>query len=93
MSMNFVNPVNDAALTEIVKEFGPPVATDRKTFLFDRMNKLEQRAMKRIANAAKQPATVEIHAEGDIKIMSDGTRYQVTPTGWKRLDEPTPAPA
>lgn len=85
MSMNFDEPVNDAALAKIIDTFGKPVATDRKTFLFDRIGTIEQRLMKEIANTAKQPATIEMNGEGDIKTMSDGSQYRVTPQGWQKL--------
>lgn len=87
MAMSFDKPVNDEALKKIVETFGEPVHHDRKTFLFDRMGAIQQRLMADIANAAKQPATVEVVGEGEIKVMSDGTRYRVTPTGWKKIDE------
>lgn len=83
--MDFQEPVNPEAYEKIVKHFGEPVATDKKTFLFNDMNRIEQRAMKEIANAAKQPATVAVVGEGEIKTFSDGTRYQVTNKGWVRL--------
>ena len=86
MSMQFDNPVNDAALAKIKELFGEPVASDRKTLLFDRMRDIRQHEMKEVANLAKQPATVEIHGQGTIKTMSDGTRYEVTPQGWRKLD-------
>jgi len=86
MSMNFTNPVSEEMAARIAEEFGQPVVTDRKTFLFDNMKQIEGRLMKQIANEAKQPVTVEMHGEGEIKTMSDGTRYQVTPQGWKKLD-------
>lgn len=87
MAMQFDRPVNDEAMSKIVEAFGQPVATDRKTFLFDNMGTIQQRLMSDIAKAAKQPATVEMAGEGEIKVMSDGTRYHVTPTGWKKIDE------
>lgn len=85
MSIQFENPVNDAALEKIKELFGEPVASDRKTLLFDKMGEIRQYEMKEVANLAKQPATVEIHCQGTIKTMSDGTRYEVTPQGWRKL--------
>jgi len=85
MSMNFNEPVNDAALARIKELFGEPVASDRKTLLFDHMTEIHSRDMKEIANLAKQPAAIEIHGDGDIKTMGDGTRYQVTPKGWRKI--------
>lgn len=87
MSMSFQNPLNDEAYAKIVKEFGEPIAVDgeRKTLLFDRIGQINQQVMKEIANTAKQPATVGMHGEGEIKTMSDGTQYRVTPQGWQKL--------
>jgi len=85
MSMNFQNPVSEELAAKITEEFGQPVATDRKTFLFDQMKQIDQRLMKQIANEAKQPVSVEVNGEGDIKTMSDGTQYRVTPQGWQKL--------
>lgn len=88
MSMNFQDPVNPEALAKIMDAFGDKVVThDRKTFLLNDAGAIHQKLMKEIANAAKQPATVELNGEGDIKVMSDGTRYRVTPTGWQKIDE------
>lgn len=85
MSMSFTQPVNDETYAKIIKEFGEPVAHDRKTFLFDHPKVIKQQIMKEIANAAKQPATVAVHGHGDIKTMSDGTQYRVTPQGWQKI--------
>ena len=87
MSINFENEVNQEAIEKMRKAFGDPVAADGKQFLFDRMQEIKQSDMKAIVNAAKQPAAVELHGEGEIKTMADGTRYEVTPTGWRKLPE------
>lgn len=88
MSMNFQDPVNNEALAKIKEVFGDKVvAHDSKTFLLEKVDALNQQLMKGIANAAKQPATVELNTEGDIKTMSDGTRYRVTPTGWQKIED------
>jgi hypothetical protein len=87
MSMNFQDPVNNEAFAKIFEEFGDKiVANDRKTFLLEKVEALNQAQMKAIANAAKQPATVEMHGEGDVKVMSDGTMYRVTPQGWQKIE-------
>lgn len=87
MAMSFEQPVNDATLKKIFEEFGEPVAHDRKTFLFDNMpTTIMQTKMKEIANAARQPAKLEIAGDGEIKTMSDGTRYLVTPQGWQKIE-------
>jgi len=43
--------------------------------------------MKKIANAAKQPVSIELNDLGEVKTMQDGTKYEVTPNGWKRIKE------
>lgn len=85
MSINFNRELNDDGLAKMREVFGEAVASDGKQFLFDKMQEIKQADMKAIANAANQPATVELHGDGEIKTMADGTRYQVTPTGWKKL--------
>jgi hypothetical protein len=85
MSLNFNQPVSDDVLDRLKSMFGEPVASDRKTFLYPSMPEINSRQMTEIANAAKQPVTVALHSTGDIKTMTDGTRYEVTATGWKKL--------
>lgn len=85
MSMNFKEPLSDEAFAKIKKFFGEPAAGDRKTLLFNEMKVIDSSAMTEIANTAKQPATIELHGNGEIKTLSDGTRYQVTPQGWRKL--------
>lgn len=85
MSVNFYGPVNDEAIEKLRKVFGQEVAGDRKTFLYDKLDEIEQSKMKEVVKAAGQSATVELNSIGTIKTMSDGTRYKATPTGWKRL--------
>jgi len=85
MSINFDDPMNDETFRTIRENFAEQlVAMDEKTAL---VNNLEftQQSMKDIANMAGQPATLEMHGEGEIKTMSDGTRYRVTRDGWVKL--------
>lgn len=86
MSINFDKPVNSEALAKIVETFGEPVAKDKKTFLYNNIETIEQRLMKQIANAAKQPAIVELNGVGSRKTMEDGTEYEVTENGWIQRD-------
>lgn len=83
MSINFHDPLNSEALIAL-REMAIPVQSDEKTFLFDRLN-IDQRKMKEIANKAGQPLTVELNGEGDIKTLSDGTKYQCTNKGWVKV--------
>lgn len=87
MSIGFNEPMNDAARKMLKEIYGNPVAEDEKTMLFDQTKDIEQRDMKAVANAAGQPATVELHALDEIKTMSDGRKYRVTPNGWKRITD------
>ena len=85
MSMQFEEPVNDETIKKIREAFGDAVAHDRKTFLFDSMPTIRSDKMTEIANSAKQPAVIELHGEGEIKTMADGTQYRVTPKGWVKV--------
>lgn len=85
MSITFDHKINSEAFAKLRNAFGEPAAQDGRTFLFDEMREIKRSTMSEIAKAAEQPATVELHDKGDIKVMSDGTRYQVTAQGWRRL--------
>ncbi|HUD10954.1 MAG TPA: hypothetical protein VMS08_00965 [Candidatus Saccharimonadia bacterium] len=89
MSINFQDPVNGEAMAKLAEAFGQPVATDKKTFLYDRIGAIEQRVMKEIANAAKQPTAVELNTVGDVK-MIDGSPWRLTAHGWVRERESNP---
>jgi len=85
MAMQFAEPVNDETIARIRELFGEPFASDRKTFLFDSLPpRINGNDMREIANRAKQPATLEILKDGDVRTVGD-TRYLVTPQGWRRL--------
>jgi hypothetical protein len=84
MSVQFEQAANDETLKLIKEAFGEPIAQDRKSFLFNSLPPIDSRTMRKIAIAAKQPATVEMHDEGDIRTVGD-VRYLVTPQGWRKL--------
>jgi hypothetical protein len=86
MSINFDKPVSPDILQKLEEHFGEPKASDSKTLLYDRMEAVNQRVMREIANAAKQPVIVEINGIGDRKTMEDGTEYEVTEGGWIQRD-------
>lgn len=86
MSINFNNVPNDEAIRMMEELFGKPVASDGMTNLFDKLPDIEQRMAKAVANAAGQPMTVEMNSIGDIKDMADGSRYQLTEDGWKKME-------
>lgn len=91
MSINFNHPVGPEEENMLKKMFGEPVASDRKTFLYDDMESrfrqqlMQGRKMTELANKAKQPVAVELNKEGEIKTLSDGTQYRVTPKGWRKV--------
>ena len=86
MSINFEDPMNEAAKSMMEELFKDRIqAMDERTALLDKME-LQQKAMSELATVAKQPVTAEIHPVGDIKTMSDGTKYEVTADGWRKLD-------
>ena len=86
MSINFEEDMNDEARAALLDTFADQLkAMDERTALVD-SKQFTQQSMKKIAVAAKQVATLEMHGVGDIKILSDGTKYEVTPRGWEKLD-------
>lgn len=85
MIIQFENPMNEATRQLMNDLFKDRVAAmDDKTAL---INACEFTAldMKKLANAAGQPAELHIHEEGEIKTMSDDTQYRVDPKGWRHL--------
>lgn len=90
MSINFNNPMNNKALEklrELISDgsLPAPVAQDDYRALFNKRLDLQPRKLTELANAAKQPVTVELNEEGEIKEMSDGTKYKVTRKGWIKI--------
>lgn len=84
MSLNFQEPVDNDVIARI-KELVPVKAHDNRTFLID-TDTIVAAKMKAIANAAKQPAEIELHGVGEIKELADGSRYEVTANGWRKLE-------
>ena len=84
MSVNFEDPMNPEAKQFMREVFGKSVAQDDKTALFDKVGTLHQTQMKKLANIAEQPVSVEINSIGDIKEVG-GVKYQLDEAGWKRL--------
>ena len=85
MSMSFDKPISDDDKDFIKKMFGKGVdAMDEKIVLLNHRMHLHSE-MKEVANQTKQPVSLEINSEGEIKPLSDGSRYRVTESGWKKL--------
>lgn len=80
-SINVQNHLSDASF--MAQILGQAKAEDGKSFLYDDL--VDPAIAKELANAAGQPVTVELHAEGAIKTMADGTQYQVTKRGWRKV--------
>jgi len=85
MSINFNDTPNPLAKEFMEKMFGQAKFTDGKSFLYDGMKEIESVFIGELANMAKQPVTMELHGEGEIKTMSDGTQYYVTRRGWVKV--------
>ena len=85
MSVNFEKPLSDEQ-QEIVKEFfGERLETmDEQTALLN-TNQLFGNEMCNLARELNQVVTAELNQGGEIKTLSDGSRYQVTPEGWRKL--------
>ena len=85
MSMNFERPLTDEQ-REFFKDFmGDRVeAMDEKTALLN-TNKFDRSEMSQLATKFEQVITTELNEPGEVKKLSDGTSYQVTPSGWRKL--------
>lgn len=84
MSMNFDNDLSKDNIDFIKEMMGDELtAIDERTALFE-SKVIQQKRMSEIANKVNQPVKVEIHDEGDTKIMEDGTKYKVTKEGWRK---------
>lgn len=86
MSVSTPSPMTAEMMESLRRTLGKPVARDERTALYDQMAALTSKQGGDMARAQGEPVKVEMHEVGDIKILSDGTRYQVTPSGWKKLD-------
>jgi len=85
MSIDFNEPMSNAALARMREMFpGGFIAADEKTALIEPAE-LTSEQMKELANLAGQPATLNLHGQGEIKTMADGTQYKVTPKGWVKM--------
>lgn len=84
MSMSFQNELTEdkqSFVRDILKE--QVVAIDERTALLK--GELLQSKMKQVANELNEPVSVELNEVGEIKTMSDGSRYKVTKQGWLKL--------
>lgn len=81
MSINFENDMGPEA-KGIIEKMTEVCAMDERTALLNTA-KLNQQKLKEIANAAKQPATLELNSIGDKKLV-DGAMYVLTKDGWRK---------
>ena len=86
MDISTPEPMNDEMQEKLKEMFGEPFAQDERTALMDKLIDIDRKQMTDLANIAKQPISVGIQGVGEIKTLSDGTRYQVTDRGWKKLE-------
>ena len=85
MSISFQDDINPEARELLMERFKDHlVAMDARRALINH-HAFDAATLGDIARAAQQPATLEIHAEGEIKTMSDGTQYRVTNQGWRKI--------
>ena len=88
MSIQFEKEITNEQQDMIRRIFVENVAMiDEKNVLLNKLEVLDQKVMKDIANEVKQPITVSFHTEGDIVKMMDGTEYIVTKQGWRKNEK------
>jgi len=86
MSMQFEKPMNEETVEAIKKAFGEKIVVmDRKNVLLENLSMTPQKKMSAIAKKTKQLVALNLHDNGDIVEMSDGTKYQVTDKGWRKI--------
>jgi len=84
MSIDFEKPMNEEEIDELRKIFGKDLdAVDAETALLS--GNIDCEKTKKLANEINQVVTVELNDVGDIKTMSDGTKYRCTPRGWIKI--------
>lgn len=69
---------------KFVKHFLEVVAVDEYQALTD-IQKMEREDLSQLSRNLMQVVNIELHDEGDIKTMSDGTCYLLEKDGWKEL--------
>lgn len=87
-SINFQEPYSEETRKKLEEVFGKAAGFDPRTLLFDheQMQSIDTKLMSTVARQEKQPVDVSLHAPGEIKTMSDGTKYQVDEHGsWRRI--------
>lgn len=85
MSINFKEDLSDSQQAMIQKLFGREVeAMDKRIVLLNTREVLRS-DMSEVARETNQVVELELNEEGDIKTLSDGSKYRVTKEGWKKI--------
>ncbi len=83
MSINFQDVITEEQ-SEALQEMFNVEAHDRKTFLVNE-TEFEQKKLSKVARMTNQIAQLELNTSGEIKELSDGSKYKLEKTGWKKL--------
>ena len=87
MGMHFEEPMDEATALEIRKTFEQKIAVmDAKNVLLEKIGDFEQQQMEDIKYRAVKPVETKLYDENDIVEMTDGTKYKVTPEGWRKVE-------
>lgn len=85
-SINFQEPYSEETAKKLREFFGEPAAFDATKLLYDHISMIKGKDMSAIARSEKQVVNVSLHDPGEIKELSDGTKYQVNDKGeWRRI--------
>ncbi len=85
MSIQFDEPLNSEQQKVMNNILYPHVITsDERQALLD-TTVIQQTQMRELARKMHQVVVVEVDELGEIKTMSDGTKYQATKEGWVKL--------
>jgi len=87
MSIQFDKPITEEHQEFIREVMGRQVEVLDDSLMLLKSGIIDQKKMKEIANETNQVVTVELNEPGEIKTMSDGTRYQVTSRGWRKIED------
>lgn len=84
MSISFDDDMGSEISTRLQRMFDVKAIDKRVALLNNVQQALDQTKMKELANAAKQPVTVEVNSIGDRKEVG-GVVYELNDKGWQRL--------
>ncbi len=86
-SINFQEPYSEESAKRLRELFGEPAAFDALKLLYNHSEQpIVGKDLSAIARKEKQIVELQLHAPGEVKEMSDGTKYQVDEKGnWRRI--------